>query len=98
MFIEFNQSVITMIGFGNLYPRTEWGKVGTMAYAVIGIPVYILYFMNMGKVFASVLKWVYTKAYRWNVKRKWRNSSKYDAMDDEEYDEAYFDELDQPVI
>ena len=30
--------------------RTEWGKIATMVYALFGIPVYILYFMNMGKV------------------------------------------------
>ena len=36
--------------YGNLVPRTKWGKVVTMLYAVCGIPVYILYFKNMGKV------------------------------------------------
>ena len=36
--------------YGNLVPRTKWGKIVTMLYAVCGIPVYILYFKNMGKV------------------------------------------------
>ena len=53
--------MITMIGYGNVVPRTEEGKIATLVYACFGIPVYILYFMNMGKVFAAVLKWVYTK-------------------------------------
>ena len=38
------------ISYGSLVPRTKWGKIVTMIYAVCGIPVYILYFMNMGKV------------------------------------------------
>ena len=36
--------------YGNLVPRTKWGKIVTMMYALCGIPVYILYFKNMGKV------------------------------------------------
>jgi hypothetical protein len=47
-----------------MVPRTEWGKIGVIIYACIGIPVYILYFTNMGKVFSRTLKWIYTKAYR----------------------------------
>ena len=45
------------------------------------------------------------QAYRWNVKRKWRQSNKYNAIggeeDEEEYqremEEAYLDELEQQV-
>lgn len=43
-------SIITMIGYGDLVPRTEGGKIACIVYACFGIPVYILYFMNMGKV------------------------------------------------
>ncbi|XP_040572245.1 potassium channel subfamily K member 15 [Lepeophtheirus salmonis] len=93
--LMFTLSVITMIGYGNLVPKTQWGKIGTMVYACIGIPVYILYLMSMGKVFASVLKWVYTKMYRWNVRRKWRHLEKFETIQDEE---QYFDELEQQVI
>ena len=32
-----------------------------MLYAVVGIPVYVLYFMNMGQVLASLFKWFYCK-------------------------------------
>lgn len=51
-------------------------------------------------MFAAVLKWVYTKAYRWNVRRKWKKSVNYDAAkagEDVELDEAYLDELEQQV-
>ena len=41
---------ILVFRYGNLVPRTKWGKIVTMMYAVCGIPVYILYFKNMGKV------------------------------------------------
>lgn len=100
--LMFALSIITMIGYGDLVPRTEGGKIACIVYACFGIPVYILYFMNMGKVFAAILKWVYTKAYRWNVRRKWKQRANYDPMsnagEDAELDEAYFDELEQQVI
>lgn len=59
--LMFSLSVFTMIGFGHLVPRTQWGKIATMIYAVVGIPVYVLYFMNMGQVLASCFKWFYCK-------------------------------------
>lgn len=59
--LMFTLSIFTMIGYGNLVPRTEWGKVITIFYAVFGIPLYILYFMNMGKALASIFKWMYIK-------------------------------------
>lgn len=53
-------SVFSMIGYGNLVPKTIWGKVMTMIYAAFGIPLYVLYFVSMGKVLASTFKWLYT--------------------------------------
>ena len=89
-----------MIGYGDTVPRTKWGKIGVMIYACFGIPVYILYFTNIGKVFARILKWFYTKAYRWNVKRKWKLAVNFEGRlgSDEQLDEAYMDELEQQVI
>ncbi|KAG5671571.1 hypothetical protein PVAND_001764 [Polypedilum vanderplanki] len=58
--LMFCLSVFSMIGYGNIVPKTKWGKVLTMVYATFGIPLYILYFVSMGKVLASTFKWVYT--------------------------------------
>lgn len=41
-----------------------------MLYAVFGIPVYVLYFMNMGQVLASCFKWFYCKLVRCADARK----------------------------
>ncbi|CAB0001247.1 unnamed protein product [Nesidiocoris tenuis] len=59
--LMFCLSVFTMIGYGNLVPRTNLGKALTVVYAMFGIPLYVLYFMSMGKVLASVFRWFYTK-------------------------------------
>jgi len=68
--LMFTLSVITMIGYGNIVPRTEWGKIATMLYALVGIPVYILYFMNMGKVFANMFKWLYRRVHSCIARRR----------------------------
>ena len=56
----FCLSVFSMIGYGNMLPRTQWGKASTVIYATFGIPLYILYFMNIGKVLAKTFRWLYT--------------------------------------
>lgn len=58
--LMFCLSVFSMIGYGNTVPRTQWGKGTTMIYATFGIPLYILYFMNIGKVLAKTFRWLYT--------------------------------------
>lgn len=58
--LMFSLSIITMIGYGNMVPRTAWGKGATVLYAVVGIPLYVLYFMNMGEVLAGTFRWLYT--------------------------------------
>lgn len=58
--LMFCLSIFSMIGYGNTLPKTTYGKIMTMIYATFGIPLYILYFMNMGKVLASTFKWLYT--------------------------------------
>ena len=61
--LMFCLAVFTMIGYGNIVPRTSLGKGLTVLYAVFGIPLYVLYFMNMGKVLASTFRWLYRRLY-----------------------------------
>jgi hypothetical protein len=48
--LMFSLSIFTMNGYGNVVPKTMLGKAATVVYAVFGIPLYVLYFRNMGKV------------------------------------------------
>ena len=45
--------------YGKTAPVTDYGKIITILYAIFGIPIYILYFQNIGKVFAKGFKWAY---------------------------------------
>lgn len=74
--LMFCLSIFTMIGYGNMVPRTVGGKVATIVYAVFGIPLYILYFKNMGKVLAQTFRWTYTWIYRCSMEDSHPKTSK----------------------
>ncbi|CAM1320978.1 KCNK18 (predicted) [Pycnogonum litorale] len=57
----YSLTVITTIGYGNIAPRTDWGKIVTMVYAIIGIPVMFLYLANIGGIFAAAFKYAYNR-------------------------------------
>lgn len=50
-------------GYGNVSPRTEWGKVATILYAIIGMPLFLLYLSNIGDILAKSFKWIYAKVF-----------------------------------
>lgn len=62
--LMFCLSVFSMIGYGHMTPKSSWGKIATIIYAIFGIPLYIVYFMNMGRVFAKSFKFLYRAMYR----------------------------------
>ncbi|CAL1682742.1 unnamed protein product [Lasius platythorax] len=68
--LMFCLSVFTMIGYGSLVPKTQWGKGATVVYAVLGIPLYVLYFLNMGSVLAQTFRWLYTRLHECTGQRK----------------------------
>ncbi|XP_045129800.1 potassium channel subfamily K member 18-like [Portunus trituberculatus] len=57
--LMYSLSVYTTIGYGNLTPRTEWGKIATILYAIVGMPLMLLYMSNVGEVLAHIFKFIY---------------------------------------
>ncbi|XP_014479165.1 PREDICTED: uncharacterized protein LOC106746743 isoform X2 [Dinoponera quadriceps] len=53
--------VITTIGYGHIAPKTKNGKVVTIFYAILGIPLMLLCLSNIGDVMASSFRFLYWK-------------------------------------
>ena len=56
-----------MKGYGNLTTKTPLGKIATMLYALIGIPLMYLYMANIGGILASSFKYIYSKLCRFVI-------------------------------
>ncbi|XP_053616914.1 potassium channel subfamily K member 18-like isoform X2 [Plodia interpunctella] len=52
-------TVITTIGYGHLSPRTSWGKIITVLYTLLGMPLFLLYLSNLGELLAQWCKCLY---------------------------------------
>lgn len=57
----YSLTVITTIGYGNKTPITDVGKITTIFYAIIGMPLFLLYLSNIGDILAKSFKWIYAK-------------------------------------
>lgn len=49
------------IGYGCVAPRTIWGRVITIVYALAGIPLMLVYLSTVGDVFARTFRKLYGK-------------------------------------
>ncbi|XP_052802237.1 uncharacterized protein LOC128232612 [Mya arenaria] len=52
-------TVMTTIGYGHVAPITVEGRVATIAYALLGIPLTLLCLTNIGDVMAHGFRWLY---------------------------------------
>lgn len=48
-------------GYGNITPRTIFGKSITIVYAIVGMPLFLLYLSNIGDIMAKSFKWIYAR-------------------------------------
>src|SRR6218665_1719883 len=52
---------LCVIGYGNIAPKTFWGRLVCIAYAVLGIPLMLLCLANLGEVMANIFRFVYAR-------------------------------------
>ncbi|XP_049765981.1 potassium channel subfamily K member 18-like [Schistocerca cancellata] len=49
--------------YGNLAPKTAAGKVATMVYAIVGVPLMLLCLSNLGALLADTFQFAYSQAH-----------------------------------
>ncbi|KAK0419923.1 hypothetical protein QR680_014405 [Steinernema hermaphroditum] len=73
----YSLTVITTIGYGNTAAKTYFGKTLTILFAIIGIPLMLLFLTNIGDVMAKIFRFLYARSIRlkyklilWHKRRK----------------------------
>ncbi|XP_070542466.1 potassium channel, subfamily K, member 16-like isoform X3 [Ptychodera flava] len=49
-------TILTTIGYGRMVPQTMWGKVACIAYAVIGIPLFLIFLAKLGDILVNAIR------------------------------------------
>ncbi|XP_050690258.1 TWiK family of potassium channels protein 7-like [Eriocheir sinensis] len=68
----YSLTVITTIGYGSVAPQTALGRVVTIVYALLGIPLMLLYLSSVGDLLSRALKWVWWRLCRCRRRRRRR--------------------------
>ena len=64
----FAATIITTVGYGNITPKSNIGKIFTIFYALIGIPLFIMCLTNTGDLLAEILITCYSKTVKFIAK------------------------------
>ncbi|KAL1492080.1 hypothetical protein ABEB36_012575 [Hypothenemus hampei] len=63
--VVYCSTLYTTIGYGHLYPTTFTGRVLTIVYSTIGIPLFLIALTDFGKLFTRAIKfgWSYIRRF-----------------------------------
>ncbi|XP_030750308.1 TWiK family of potassium channels protein 18-like [Sitophilus oryzae] len=62
--IVYCSTLYTTIGYGHLYPTTFTGRVLTIVYSTIGIPLFLIALTDFGKLFTRGIKYIWSHVRR----------------------------------
>ncbi|XP_012141051.2 TWiK family of potassium channels protein 18 isoform X1 [Megachile rotundata] len=60
----YSLTLITTIGYGSVAPRTVWGRLITIVYALAGIPLMLVYLSTVGDVLSRSFRRLYGRLCR----------------------------------
>merc|ERR1719471_858894 len=59
----YSITVITTIGYGHIAPKTPVAKIVTIFYAILGIPLTVLCWSNIGDAMANAFRFTYWRIF-----------------------------------
>ncbi|XP_070505686.1 TWiK family of potassium channels protein 7-like [Chironomus tepperi] len=57
----YSLTLITTIGYGGMTPRSQWGRIAALIYAIFGIPIILLYLSTMGEGLSSAMRCIFKR-------------------------------------
>jgi hypothetical protein len=55
------------LGYGHISPRTVSGRIVTIVYAIIGIPIFLILLADFGKLFTRIIKFLWVSCCHKNI-------------------------------
>ena len=63
-------------GYGHIAPKTAWGQIATIGYAVFGLPIFMLWLSNVGTLLAQTFTFLYANVCCFMCRRGKRKKGK----------------------
>ncbi|VDN59794.1 unnamed protein product [Dracunculus medinensis] len=67
--VLFAFTILTTIGYGNVVPSTREGRVFTMIYGAIGIPLFLITIADIGQFFKTFVMYLIKRIYKKELKK-----------------------------
>ncbi|XP_067928677.1 TWiK family of potassium channels protein 9-like [Watersipora subatra] len=91
--LVFAITVATTIGYGHIAPLTKWGRLVCIAYAVVTIPIFLMFLANIGSILANLFQITYSTVCCCGCCRK--KVEKEKSSEEEEKEEEYIQKVAQ---
>ena len=57
----FTVTIMTTVGYGHISPKSATGQLFTIVYALIGMPLLMMFLGNVGNLFGDGIKYTYSR-------------------------------------